>query len=91
MSNFKSYREESRRNYGTSNGEFTLENIQLGALLRIADASEAMAKNHTQLLSDLEFYKRRFKEEQQAAQRLARRNATLRGLVTKMKKKAAQQ
>lgn len=44
-------REESRKDF-TSNG--TLENINAGTLQRIADATELMAKRHSELLSEID-------------------------------------
>ena len=49
MGDFKSYRKESEKDYGTyDNDELSREQIKLGALLRIADATELMAKNYVQ-------------------------------------------
>lgn len=63
------------------------ENIKLGCLQRIADATEAMAANFIKLQNDVDYYKRRYTEESEAGQRLARRNAALRGVINRMKKK----
>ena len=47
---FKDYRKESRANWGTSQSEnLTPEQIRLGALLRIADAIETMAKSYNEM------------------------------------------
>lgn len=49
---FRSYREQSRIDWGLAEpgAPMTVERIQLGAVLRIADATEKMAQRHTELL-----------------------------------------
>ena len=44
---FKNYKQESRKDWGTNQDSelLSIEQINLGAILRIADATEAMAKN----------------------------------------------
>jgi len=53
--------EHSRRDFSTFKVDPTIEEIQMGATQRIADAAEGMAKNHTRLINDLEYYKSRVK------------------------------
>jgi len=43
MSKFKTFREESRVGYGSDNG-FSVEQLQLGAVMRIADEIEQIYK-----------------------------------------------
>lgn len=54
---FKKFKEASRNDsWGVTlsdNDNLTIDQIQLGAILRIADASEAMAKNNNNLLDDV--------------------------------------
>ena len=72
---FKSYREESRANWGRTlcdEQHPSNEEVQLGAILRIADAAEVMARNHQQLINERD--------------RLLRRIAALRGHITRLKK-----
>ena len=84
----KSYREESRKNYGQSGGgNLTLEQITCGALLRMADATETMAKNHIKMQSDLDYYKRLSENRADRVASLERSNAALRGTITKLKRK----
>lgn len=76
----------------TSKGDFisgplTDQNITIGALQRIADATEKMAGNFIQLQNDLTFYKRRKLESDVAIDRLHRRISALHGVNTKLKKK----
>lgn len=86
----KSYKEESRKDWGRDlcpTQQITSDNIELGALLRIADAAEVMAQNHQQLIDERDRYKRWYEQKKQIAERLRRRNAGLRGYITRLKKK----
>lgn len=83
---FKSYREESKINWGIATSQnLTREQIQLGAVLRIADAVEKMAQNYDHLLSDRDWYKRRYKEQSLEISRLRRSQAALRGYIKRLK------
>lgn len=64
----------------------TNEEIQIGCLQRIADATEAMASNYLRLQADLDMHKRWYKNEQETSARLNRSNNALRGVITKLKK-----
>ncbi len=87
---FKPYRDESRKNWGTwDSGNLNLKQIQTGALLRIADASEAMAKEHNRLLASEKFERSRANRLAGEVQHLERRIAALKGVITKMKAKEA--
>jgi hypothetical protein len=82
----KFYKEESRKNWYVNTSEaLTREQLQLGAILRIADACEAMAKNHERLLSDLAYYEKRTKELLDRNSHLYRSNCALRGVIKKRK------
>jgi hypothetical protein len=85
--NWIDYREASRRNWGTEkedNIRLNMEQINCGALLRIADATELMAKNYAQLQSDLERYKRWYNDSDERNTRLRRTNQALRGHLTRL-------
>jgi hypothetical protein len=85
---FKRYREESRSNWGAELEEGTeldREQIQLGAILRIADATEAMAKNVTQLEASLKYYRGRTEELEAEIKRLGRSVRAYRGLLKRRK------
>lgn len=86
---FKSYRQESKTDWGTNDNssQLTLDQINSGALLRIADATELMASNYTQLQAEAEKYKRWYKEQYEDGKRMAKRISTLQGVITRMKKK----
>jgi hypothetical protein len=84
---FKSYRDESRINYGCQTEEaLTLDQLKTGALLRMADATEAMAKNHVQLIKDRDMYFQWYEQEKKRADALERKVRALRGAITRMKK-----
>lgn len=88
MSNFKSYRDQSKRDYGTNQDhKLSLDQIQLGAILRIADASEKMASNYSQMQQDLDWYRIRCKSLNETIESRNRQIANLRGQITKLKKK----
>ena len=85
---FKSYREESKTNWGTHQIEnLNMDQINTGCFLRIADATEAMAKNNVQLQADLNWYKQRYNEVSDANNKLHRRISALQGVITRMKNK----
>lgn len=84
---FKSYKEESKSNWGmTTDQNLNIEQIQLGAVLRIADAVEKMAQNYDTLLTDRDWYKRRYQEQSEVISRLQRSQAGLRGYIKRLKK-----
>lgn len=85
MSEFKLYREESRKNYGTSAG-IDLDKLKTGALLRIADATEKMAQNYDALLQAKKSAEEGRNYWRSESERMARRINSLRGVITRMKK-----
>ena len=85
----KSYREESRKNYGQDSAPdegLTLDQLNAGALLRIADASEAMARNHNELIEDLERERRWRKDAERSLERERRAGAAYRGHIKRLKR-----
>lgn len=90
MSNRVSYREESLKDWGVileKDEKITDSRLQLGAILRIADASEVMAKNHIKLQRDLDYYKRLAEDRAKSNEFLRRSNAALRGHLTRLRSK----
>lgn len=86
--NFKSYRKESRIDWGTfQKGDLSLDEIKTGCLLRIADSLEKLEIPHKGLLTENEHLGRRVKEQGAVIDQLRRSNAALRGTITRMKKK----
>lgn len=62
------------------------ENVKIGCLQRIANATEAMAQNYTNLISERDKYKRWYEIESAEYKRLQRSNNALRGHINRMKK-----
>jgi len=88
MSEFKTYKEQSRINWGSTEEKLTLEQINTGAILRIADATESMAKNYTQMENDLKYYKDLANDRLKIITSLNNVNSVLRGHLTRLKNKS---
>lgn len=83
------YKEKSKLDWYRDDGQQpSVDQLQFGALQRIADATEKMAENYNKLLRDVKYYKERAEQNSSACQRLVRSNAALRGVITKLKKEA---
>lgn len=84
----ESYRKLSRIDWHQPAGETTstTEQIQLGALLRIADATELMAKRYQELINERDRYKEWYDTEATHRHQLDRRLAAAKGRITKLKK-----
>jgi hypothetical protein len=82
------YRAMSRMGFNQTPDQYSNDNINTGCLQRIADATEKMAYNYTQMQKDLEWYKNAYKQSGQSYAKLEKRNAALKGVITKLKKKA---
>ena len=87
---FKSYKKQSRDiDWGSTlpdNQSPCLDQLKLGAILRIADAAELMARNHAQLVEERDKYLRWYHEEQAVAERLRGTIRGLRSRITVLKK-----
>ena len=84
------WRGESKENYGSwvdkKTDSVSESEVRTGAILRIADAIELLAKNHAQLVEDRDKYLRWYHQERATADRL---RGTIRGLrshITVLKK-----
>ncbi len=75
-------REHSKQNW-ISKG--CLDQINAGSLQRIADATELMAKNYQQLLTDIERYKIYQKENLDQIDSLDRRISAYKAVITRLK------
>lgn len=84
MSNF---REQSREHWHSESGNPTTEQLSLGCLQRIADATEVMSKNYADLIRQRDWYERQMKRERELRQQRDRTIAGLRGVITRLKKK----
>ena len=83
----KTYKNQSKRSWVWSEGTPNNDQLKLGCLQRIADATELMAQNYQSLIHELNLYKQSFKEEEGRRLHQEKCNAALRGVITKMKKK----
>jgi chromosome segregation ATPase len=85
---YRDFRKQSRDIcWGTSDEGMTLEQINCGSLLRIADATEKMCQDREKLERDYHYMRGqrdRYREQLASAER---RIAALKGVVTRMKKR----
>lgn len=75
-------RENSRTEY---TGSGSIDHIKAGAIQRIADACELMAKNHGSLIDERDRYKRWYEEGRESAKRQEHVIRGLRGRITILK------
>ena len=66
------------------------DTVKIGALQRIADATEAMAKNYLQLQSDLAWKTQQYERAVKRAEKAENSNRSLRGVITKLRLKAGE-
>ncbi len=79
---FRSYREESRSDWGARDeGGFSLAQVNTGALLRIADAVEKMAESYDTMRRDRDVWKERALFARRRLDTERRRTAALRGWI----------
>lgn len=85
---FKSFKESTKSvSFGKQDDkELTLEEINTGAILRIADATEKMASNYTEMESNLEYFKDKCRRDAAKRASLERSNSSLKGHITRLKK-----
>lgn len=79
------FREDSRINWGSDRGGRTLDQINCGALLRIADATEKVAARHTELIQERDYWEQRYLAVDAERNKLFRSNAALRGYIKRLK------
>ena len=83
----ESYKKESRRDWRASGDALpSIDQLKLGCLQRIADATELMAKRHADLIAEMESTERSRDYWRERAERIERSNNALRGQITKLKK-----
>ena len=80
----QTFRDGSHKNYGTQN-QLTIEQIQTGCLQRIADATEAMAKNYNELIAERDRYKKQFYDTYKQFTHMESVISGYKGVVTKLK------
>ena len=81
------FREDSRKRW---NSNTSVEHINAGSLQRIADAVELSCKDREKLERDYAYIRKARDLAQERADRLARSNSALRGVIKRMKRLAAQ-
>lgn len=82
------YKDESRKYWSRTDGKNpTTEQLQLGCLQRIADATEAMSKNYNDLFAENERHKHRYEQERAERQRLERSIVAHKSNYTRLKNK----
>ena len=81
--------EQSRVAWHNESGQnrCTNEDIQTGALQRIANATEAMAADYVKMREERDRYKQYYLDARAAKDKLYRRISALQGVITKLKKK----
>ena len=80
------FREDSRKRW---NSNTSVEHINAGSLQRIADAIELSCKDREKLERDYAYIRKARDLAQERADRLARSNSALRGVIKRMKRLAA--
>jgi hypothetical protein len=80
----KSFRDWSRRDWSVS--EATQDQVILGAMQRIADACEFMAKDHATLVAERDKYERWYREEIKYKEKATRSSIALRSVITRRDK-----
>lgn len=83
-----SLKDQSKKEFSIMGTSASHEEIRTGCLQRIADAQELMAKNYKLLIDERNFFRRRMEEEIACCKRLVRRNNSLRGHITRLKKQS---
>lgn len=83
-------REASRKEWRVEDfmGKATRAEIDSGSLQRIADATEKMAANYDALRAERDRFERWYKEERERKERAQRSNIALRGVITRLRRKA---
>lgn len=84
----RSFKDESRKNWGISdNSELDRDQIQLGAILRIADATERMCLDREKLERDYQYMRKQRDRYRDLLDKERRRVTALKGVITRMKRK----
>ena len=87
MGDFKSYKEDSKKNYGTYSDALTLEQINTGVLMRIADSVEKMEQPYLRLIREMEYYRDQTKKLKYENDFLKNSNRGLKSYITRIKNK----
>jgi hypothetical protein len=80
-------REETKKEWNYSGEKPDRDELQLGALLRIADAAERVSRKYSDIETDRDWYKKRNRELKDTNKHLVRVISSLRGVITRMKRR----
>ena len=80
-------REASLKNYGLNRDIPNDKEINMGSLQRIADATERMARRHTELIGENEDLGARLNYWIERCKRVERSNSALRGVITRLRRR----
>ncbi len=82
-------KQASKNNYSSRGEKATVEEINLASLQRIADAAEKMCLDREKLERDYQYMRKSRDAYRDQLERMARKYAAQKGIVTKLKKKLA--
>lgn len=86
----RSYREYTKADWRfNGDNHSTHDVLKIGCLLRIADATELMAKRHQELIEERDRYKGWYDVVARDREAVNRSNAALRGVITRLKRQLA--
>lgn len=83
----QSLRVISKKEWAHSGENPSIQDIELGALLRIADSTEKMAVNHAELIRSRDMYKGFYEQARLTLKLRDRQIAALRGHLSRAKRK----
>jgi len=84
-----SRKSESKKDWGISGIGATHQDLNLGCLQRIADATESMAANYNRMRDDRDTWERIARERNSRINRYEYQVRALKGVITRQKKRAA--
>lgn len=85
-----SLKDESRRNWTSKSYQLSQKQIHLGAILRIADATEKMCLDREQLERDYNYMRKSRDKYRELYETERRRNAGLKGYISRLKRRLEQ-
>lgn len=89
MSEWKSYKDQSRNiNWGTDSESLTLDQINTGSLLRIADSMELLSKKYSDMEKENFYLKKQIEYLKAERRKLSKQASGLRGVITRNKNKS---
>ena len=81
------FREASLKHYRLNRDLPSTEEINAGSLQRIADATEKMARRHTELIAENESLGKRLNYSIKRCEQVERSNSALRGVITRLRRR----